>query len=546
MFNLNNISEATEGDRQNKTSNTRWLAISLVAAIFILLVCGTIAIWFQFKYQEKIFPGVRVGNINLSGLNKQEAFQLINERTDSIVAGGIKVSYNGESEKELEVIALNGSGDPELSREIVSFNVYETVQQAYNFGRDRNILRSLGGQLDLLISGKKIPANYFLNESVLEQELKSRFADFEKKESSARPQINCLKDNCQVEVLSESGGLSLDYQGAVDKLKADLSQLNDARINLSFKSTEPQIKRTDVLNLTEEVLATASTTVIFSYQEKEWKLEKDKLYKILEFQKTNDEIVVGVAKEGFISWMKANISSQIDVPAKNATLEIRDGKITSLNAQQEGVEVDGDILYQELNQKLLDKEKTIAIEVKVKKVQPEVAVDSINDLGIKEIIGVGKSNFAGSPTNRRKNISNGAKILHGLLIKPDEEFALISKLLPIDAENGYFQELVIKGNKTVPEYGGGLCQIGTTMFRVALDSGLPILERRNHSYSVTYYLENGVPGVDATIYDPKPDLIFKNDTGHHILIQSRIEGDNLFFEFCKKSFLISHLYLVCE
>ncbi|OQA36684.1 MAG: Vancomycin B-type resistance protein VanW [Parcubacteria group bacterium ADurb.Bin326] len=531
MFNLNNISEATEGDRQNKTSNTRWLAISLVAAIFILLVCGTIAIWFQFKYQEKIFPGVRVGNINLSGLNKQEAFQLINERTDSIVAGGIKVSYNGESEKELEVIALNGSGDPELSREIVSFNVYETVQQAYNFGRDRNILRSLGGQLDLLISGKKIPANYFLNESVLEQELKSRFADFEKKESSARPQINCLKDNCQVEVLSESGGLSLDYQGAVDKLKADLSQLNDARINLSFKSTEPQIKRTDVLNLTEEVLATASTTVIFSYQEKEWKLEKDKLYKILEFQKTNDEIVVGVAKEGFISWMKANISSQIDVPAKNATLEIRDGKITSLNAQQEGVEVDGDILYQELNQKLLDKEKTIAIEVKVKKVQPEVAVDSINDLGIKEIIGVGKSNFAGSPTNRRKNISNGAKILHGLLIKPDEEFALISKLLPIDAENGYFQELVIKGNKTVPEYGGGLCQIGTTMFRVALDSGLPILERRNHSYSVTYYLENGVPGVDATIYDPKPDLIFKNDTGHHILIQSRIEGDNLFFEF---------------
>lgn len=531
MFNLNNISEATEGDRQNKTSNTRWLAISLVAAIFILLVCGTIAIWFQFKYQEKIFPGVRVGNINLSGLNKQEAFQLINERTDSIVAGGIKVSYNGESEKELEVIALNGSGDPELSREIVSFNVYETVQQAYNFGRDRNILRALGGQLDLLISGKKIPANYFLNESVLEQELKSRFADFEKKESSARPQINCLKDNCQVEVLSESGGLSLDYQGAVDKLKADLSQLNDARINLSFKSTEPQIKRTDVLNLTEEVLATASTTVIFSYQEKEWKLEKDKLYKILEFQKTNDEIVVGVAKEGFISWMKANISSQIDVPAKNATLEIRDGKITSLNAQQEGVEVDGDILYQELNQKLLDKEKTIAIEVKVKKVQPEVAVDSINDLGIKEIIGVGKSNFAGSPTNRRKNISNGAKILHGLLIKPDEEFALISKLLPIDAENGYFQELVIKGNKTVPEYGGGLCQIGTTMFRVALDSGLPILERRNHSYSVTYYLENGVPGVDATIYDPKPDLIFKNDTGHHILIQSRIEGDNLFFEF---------------
>ncbi len=531
MFNLNNISEAKEEDRQNKASNTRWLAISLVAAIFILLVCGTVAIWFQFKYQDKIFSGVRIGNLNLSGLTKQEAFQLINERADSIIAGGIKVSYNQESGKELEVIPLNGSTDPELFREIVSFDVYKTVYDAYDFGRDRNVLRALAEQLDLLISGKKISASQSLNESVLEQELKSRFSGFEKKELNARPQIICSKDSCQVEILSESEGLSPDYQGAVNKLKAELSQLNDARIELLFKPVEPQIKKVDILNLTEDVLTIVSTTATFSYQGKEWKLEKEKFYKKLEFQNIGDRIVVGISKDDFIAWMKSTISSQVDVPAKNATLEIRDGKITSLNAQQEGVEVDGEALYQELNQKILDKEKIIAIEIKVKQVQPEVAVDSINDLGIKEIIGVGKSNFAGSPTNRRKNISNGAKILHGLLIKPDEEFALISKLLPIDAANGYFQELVIKGNKTVPEYGGGLCQIGTTMFRVALDSGLPILERRNHSYSVTYYLENGVPGVDATIYDPKPDLIFKNDTGHHILIQSRIEGDNLFFEF---------------
>lgn len=531
MLNLNNTKEATEEGRQNKTLNTRWLAISLVAAIFILLVCGTIAIWFQFKHQDKIFSGVRIGNLNLSGLTKQEAFQLINERAESIVSGGVKVSYNQESSKELEVIPLNGSTNPELFREIISFDVYETVQTAYNFGRDRNVLRALAEQLDLLISGKKISANYALNEPALEQELKSRFSDFEKKEANARPQVSCSKDGCRVEVLSESEGLSLDYQGAVNKLKTDLSQLNDARIELLLKSVEPQIKRIDVLNLTEDVLAIVSTTATLSYQEKEWKLEKEKLYKMFEFQKVGDRIVVGVAKDDFISWMKAVVSSQIDIPAKNATLEIKDGKVESLNTQQEGVEADGDALYQELNQKLLDKEKVIAIEVKVKKVQPEVAVDSINDLGIKEIIGVGKSNFAGSPTNRRKNISNGAKILHGLLIRPDEEFALISKLLPIDAANGYFQELVIKGNKTVPEYGGGLCQIGTTMFRVALDSGLPILERRNHSYSVTYYLENGVPGVDATIYDPKPDLIFKNDTGNHILIQARIEGDNLSFEF---------------
>jgi vancomycin resistance protein YoaR len=87
---------------------------------------------------------------------------------------------------------------------------------------------------------------------------------------------------------------------------------------------------------------------------------------------------------------------------------------------------------------------------------------------------------------------------------------------------------VIKGNETKPEYGGGLCQIGTTVFRGALASGLDITARRNHSYRVSYYEP---AGTDATIYDPWPDLKFKNDTGKHILIQTRIDGRKIYFDF---------------
>jgi len=63
---------------------------------------------------------------------------------------------------------------------------------------------------------------------------------------------------------------------------------------------------------------------------------------------------------------------------------------------------------------------------------------------------------------------------------------------------------------------------------VVLDSGLPILERQNHSYRVSYYEP---AGTDATIYNPKPDFRFINDTGNHILIQTYINGDELIFEF---------------
>jgi vancomycin resistance protein YoaR len=151
-----------------------------------------------------------------------------------------------------------------------------------------------------------------------------------------------------------------------------------------------------------------------------------------------------------------------------------------------------------------------------------------------ELLGTGYSNFSGSPNNRRHNIATGSAALHGLVIPPDKEFSLGEALGPIEKETGYLPELVIKGDKTVPEYGGGLCQVGTTTFRAAMASGLPITERRNHSYSVSYYLENGLPGTDATIYPPHPDLRFLNDTGQYILIQVRSAGNDLYYDLWGK------------
>ncbi|MCX6741316.1 MAG: VanW family protein, partial [Candidatus Parcubacteria bacterium] len=140
----------------------------------------------------------------------------------------------------------------------------------------------------------------------------------------------------------------------------------------------------------------------------------------------------------------------------------------------------------------------------------------------------GTSNFAGSPVNRRHNIAVGAKILNGLLIKPSEEFSLVKALGTIDDKAGFLPELVIKGDRTVPEFGGGLCQIGTTTFRVALYSGLPITARTPHSYRVVYYEP---AGMDATIYNPQPDLRFINDTGANILFETKIDGNILTFDF---------------
>ncbi len=152
----------------------------------------------------------------------------------------------------------------------------------------------------------------------------------------------------------------------------------------------------------------------------------------------------------------------------------------------------------------------------------------LGDLKIDSLIGQGKSNFAGSPKNRRYNIAVGSAKFNNTIIPADKEFSFVEALGEVTEKAGYLPELVIKGNKTIPELGGGLCQISTTAFRAAIYAGLPILERKPHAYPVAYY---NPQGMDATIYPPHPDLRFKNDTGGPILIQTKIDKNELTFNF---------------
>jgi vancomycin resistance protein YoaR len=159
----------------------------------------------------------------------------------------------------------------------------------------------------------------------------------------------------------------------------------------------------------------------------------------------------------------------------------------------------------------------------VKENPPRISSENIEKYQIKKLIGVGKSDFTGSSSTRIHNINTGSKRFNGLILEPDEEFSFTTILGEVDENTGYKEELVIKKNQTVPEYGGGICQVSTTMFRVALNSGMKITERHNHSYPVHYY---NPPGTDATVYVPKPDLKFKNTTGNYLLIETELDEKN--------------------
>jgi vancomycin resistance protein YoaR len=216
------------------------------------------------------------------------------------------------------------------------------------------------------------------------------------------------------------------------------------------------------------------------------------------------------------------IAKENDKNVEGGELIIENDKVISFKPILNGYSLNKEASFESIENKILDSQKEINLIIK--EIIPEATSSEVVKYGLTDKLGEGESNFTGSSQNRIHNIELGSSYVNGTLVKPGEEFSLIKTLGVISAAKGYLPELVIKGNETIKEYGGGLCQVATTAFRVALSSGLPIIERRNHSYRVSFYEP---AGTDATIYYPKPDFIFLNDTPNYILIKSNIEKKDL-------------------
>ncbi len=223
-----------------------------------------------------------------------------------------------------------------------------------------------------------------------------------------------------------------------------------------------------------------------------------------------------------------DIARQADRDPVDAKLTITDGRASVFSLSQKGIKLDKTKSVTVLIDYLSKRQPDPSVSLPYVEKNPDISTDSIDNLGITSLIGEGHSDFRGSPRNRVFNIQVATERFNGVLIKPGEEFSFVKILGPVDAEHGYLPELVIKQNKTEPEFGGGICQVSTTAFRAAIYSGLKITERVNHAYPVSYY---DPQGMDATVYIPQPDLRFINDTPGYILIQTKISGTQLIFQF---------------
>ncbi|PLX21561.1 hypothetical protein C0584_02245 [Candidatus Parcubacteria bacterium] len=492
---------------------------------------------FEKKYENKVYPGVYVGNINLGGKSFLEVQTILNEKVNLLDQNGISFRYQG---KQVKVFPTLSSVEGDLAYQIIDFEVDRTVNEVINLGRGAEPITDLFKKIELFLNKKKSPLYFSINKEEIYKLLKSNFSKFELEPVNA----NLVYNDGEFTIENEKLGNVINYKESILLLEKKLASFDTSEIVMKSQIAKPKIyknKTTGLDLVAQEIIDNAPLTIKFDSSKHEipkiydqsWTINKDQVIEWLKIKtefsplEERDKILVGLDQKLVKEYFDENISPEIQIEPQNAKFEIKDGRVVEFQVSKDGLEVNFDATFNLLENKFIkggENDLTLAMT----ELKSELQTEEVNDLGINEVIGTGHSDFSGSPKNRRHNIATGAASLNGLIIKPEEEFSLITALGDIDGESGYLPELVIKGNQTIAEYGGGLCQIGTTLFRTVLQSGMPVTMRRNHSYRVSYYEP---AGTDATIYDPWPDFRFKNDSEYNILIQTRIEGDDIYFDF---------------
>lgn len=145
--------------------------------------------------------------------------------------------------------------------------------------------------------------------------------------------------------------------------------------------------------------------------------------------------------------------------------------------------------------------------------QPAESEASLKSKLFADLLGEGTTRVTGS-ASRRHNVRTSAAACDGKILLPGQEFSYNNTTGSRSKENGYLDAPTYQGGKSVPDVGGGTCQVSSTIYYAVLHTTLEVTERHNHQFD-TGYVE---PGMDATVYFGVSDFRFRNSTGYPVKV----------------------------
>lgn len=516
----------TEKQKLLSTPETKnsWSPLTIASVIFLFASAFVLSgiLIFNWQYQDRSFPNLYLNGKNYGNLTFTQAQQELHQDLVKTYGEGIKLTAE-QQEFSVKVEETGLSVDEKKTLE----KIFAHGHVGSPWQRLRAQWQSAWSRVDLQ---NEIKTQDFLLAPAKRQELSTI-------ETAPRNFTYLYQKDQFIPQPAESGQV-INEEKLHQELRQNFALLQNQPIAIELITRAADVKEDVGGSALSKAQGLLNKKLVLEYTGGSASPSKDEMAEWIAFEAVPSAtgiyaLELAPRKPSVEAYLKT-LAPKVNRKPVNAALQFTGGRVSVFAISKSGVELDQtqslQVLYSDLfrPENFTSEADTVTLKLITKETQPEVTTENIDNLGITALLASGESSFAGSSRSRVHNITIGANKFNGVLIKSGETFSFNQNLGPVGARQGYLPELVIKQNQTIPEFGGGLCQVATTAFRAAVKAGMQITERRNHAYPVQYYAPQG---TDATIYPPHPDLQFVNNTSGYLLIQTRIVGTKLFFDF---------------
>ncbi len=491
---------------------------------FVLFV-GIVLVWtvgYQLAYAGRIFPGVSVAGVDVSGLSPNDAALKLSQTLSFPITG--KILFRAADKVWVaSPVELGMVFDPSAS-----------ALAAYEFGRSGGLFDALSGQIGagglgadvspVLIFDQRVAYTYLQNIAVqVDQPVK---------------EASLLIEGTNVAAQPGQVGRLVNLDATLIYLGSQLQSFRDGEVPLVIQEAAPKLLDvSSQADAARRILSQPLTVTVPNYQDGDpgpWTYDIPVIANMLTVNVVenngNVEMQVGLDLNA-LRLSLAELKIYVDRQPANARFIFNDetGQIEPISASSIGRVMDVDASITAINDALLRGEHTVALVVGEQ--QPAVADTAVGaDLGITQAIISHTTYFYGSSSERIQNIVAAAGPFHGVLVAPGETFSMGNTLGDVSLENGFAEALIIYGGRTIKGVGGGVCQVSTTLFRTVFFAGFPVVERYPHAYRVSYYektisgdIDPNLAGLDATVYFPLVDFKFTNDTPYWMLMETYVD-----------------------
>ena len=520
-----------------KTEIATQISIALAGGFVLFIIA--LLVWtlgYQLVYSGRIFPGVSVAGVDLSGLEPSEASVKLTQH--------LTFPYQGEIYmRDGEQIWL--ASPAELG---MVFDASASAKSAYKMGRSGGLFSAFADQLEARRQGTTADAVIIFDQHIAYAYLQRIALEVD------QPPVEASLAIQGAEVVAQPGqiGRYLNVDAALIALSAQLKTFHNGEVGLIVDEMPPKLL--DVSSQADTARQILSAPLVLNLagatelDPGPWAFDVQTVAKMLVVQKKeseNGDKLEIVLDKSILGEILIGIAEQVDRDAENARFIFNDEttQLEILRSSVVGRKVNLDASGDLINESILKGEHEVDLQTIITAPKVKETMTAA-ELGVIELVHSETSYFYGSSTERIQNIQTAAAAFQGVMVAPGETFAMGSVLGDISLDNGYAEALIIYGGRTIKGVGGGVCQVSTTLFRNAFFGGFPIEERHSHAYRVYYYEQSpdgskssDLVGLDATVYIPLVDLKFTNDTPHWLLMETYtdVAGRNLTWKFYSTS-----------